>query len=43
MSAKENLLSYISTLTPEQVDKVVDHLHELRLLLEESLKSSKMD
>ena len=36
MSAKNELLSYISTLTPEQVDKIVSQLPRLTSLLEES-------
>ena len=37
MSAKEELLSYISTLTPEQVDKVISQIPQLTELLSESL------
>lgn len=33
MSAKEELLSYISNLTPEQVDKVVNRLPYLSALI----------
>ena len=36
MSAKDELLSYISTLTPEQVDKILSQLPRLTSLLEES-------
>ena len=37
MTAKEELLHYITTLTPEQVKKVVSQLPRLTLLLEEPL------
>ena len=36
MSAKEELLSYITSLTPEQVDKAVSQLPRLISILEES-------
>ena len=36
MSALDKLISYILTLTPEQADKVVDHLPDLVELLESS-------
>ena len=36
MTAVNNLISYISNLTPEQVEKVFNHLPQLISLLEEA-------
>jgi hypothetical protein len=38
MSAKQELMSYVSTLTTEQIEKLVNHLPELFALLEEPLR-----
>ena len=38
MSASEELLAYILSLTPEQIDKVFNHLPPLTLTPEEPLK-----
>ena len=35
MTATKKLLSYIDTLTPEQIEKLVNHLPKLTSLLEE--------
>ncbi len=40
MNASKELLTYILTLSPEQIDKVVRHLPELVELLEDESDSS---
>lgn len=37
MSATDKLMAYINTLTPEQIDKIINELPRLTSLLEESV------
>ena len=43
MTAKEELINYLLSLTPEQVDKVINHLPQLCELILEQARSCRQE